>query len=105
MNTSSQIRGILVLGTGTLLAIGCGGSSTTVATKYPANGTTMERMKSGAFKEGCQHEHAADADRFICKDNVVTVTVGPNKHEQIRCSHGSDDDCLQFVDEMYEQGM
>lgn len=87
------------------VAAGCGGSSTGVVTKYPANGTTMERFKSGAFKEGCRHEHVESAEQFICKDNTVTVTVGAGNHEVVRCSSGSDEDCAQFVDELYEQGM
>ena len=100
MKAMTFVLGALLVG-----AVGCGGSSTGVVTKYPANGTTMERMKSGAFKEGCRHEHTDASDQFICADNTVTVTTGKDHREVVRCSEGSDDDCARFVDEMYEQGM
>src|SRR4051812_15406550 len=82
----------------------CGGSSN-VVTKYPANGTTMERVKSGAFREGCRHDHVGTTDQFVCKDNTVTVTAGAGNHEVARCSSGSDEDCAQLVDQLYEEGM
>ena len=95
---------VLVFSTVALVAA-CGGSSTGVVTKYPANGSTMERVKSGAFREGCRHDHVGTSDQFVCKDNTVTLTVGPNNHEVVRCSSGSDDDCAQLVDQLYEEGM